>query len=208
MLSVLAYYSLKWQVRTTKLVGRGVWRVLYIILHISSQVLMHLYYTYTDKQMMCTYGSLYVHYCKSLFKHGQRVATMKNWLLRLGWWHQQRIDGGYNVNCMFFSMHGVSKMLEWSIIRVRWANRRLGQYAGEWSSCERFFLIFLGCCGCKGSRQRSAATRGCGGTEHAFFHPWEKLLFFCLDRQCEVLHFDVKHCWVTVKSVSTIKDES
>jgi len=83
------------------------------------------------------------HYCKSLFKHGQRVATMKNWLLRLGWWHQQRIDGGYNVNCMFFSMHGVSKMLEWSIIRVRWANRRLGQCAGEWRSCEGFSPHFF-----------------------------------------------------------------
>ena len=66
-------------------------------------------------------------------------------------------------NVWFFSMHGVSKMLEWSIIRVRWANRRLGQCAGEWSSCERFFLIFLGCCGCKGPRQRSAAARGCRG---------------------------------------------
>jgi len=103
----------------------------------------------------------------------------------------------------FFSMNSVSKMLEWSIIRVHWANRRLGQYAGEWSSCEGFLPPIFCARGCKGPRQRRAATRGCGGTEHAFLHPWEKLLFFCLDRHCEVLHFDVKHCWLTVKSVST-----
>ena len=83
-------------------------------------------------------------------------------------------------NVWFFSMHGVSKMLEWSIIRVRWANRRLGQYAGEWSSCERFFLIFLGCCGCKGPRQRSAATRGCRGTAAHFYNHRDFFSFFLI----------------------------
>jgi hypothetical protein len=120
------------------------------------------------------------HYCKSLFKHGQRVATMKNWLLRLGWWHQQRIDGGYNVNCMFFSMHGVSKMLEWSIIRVRWANRRLGQCAGEWRSCEGFSPPFFCGRGCKWSTQRSAATRGCRGTAAHFYNHRDFISFFLI----------------------------
>ena len=83
-------------------------------------------------------------------------------------------------NVWFFSMHGVSKMLEWSIIRVRWANRRLGQCAGEWSSCERFFLIFLGCCGCKGPRQWSAATRGCRGTAAHFYNHRDFFSFFLI----------------------------
>ena len=42
------------------------------------------------------------HYCKPLFKHGQRDAMMKNWSLRLGWWHQQRIDDGCSAKCMIF----------------------------------------------------------------------------------------------------------
>ena len=83
-------------------------------------------------------------------------------------------------NVWFFSMHGVSKMLEWSIIRVRWANRRLGQCAGEWSSCERFFLIFLGCCGCKGPSQRCTATRGCRGTAAHFYNHRDFFSFFLI----------------------------
>jgi hypothetical protein len=131
---------------------------------------------------------------------------MKNWLLRRGWWHQQRIDVVCDVNCMIFFNAWCVKDVEWSIIRVRWANRRLGQYAGEWSSCERFFLIFWGCCGCKGPRQRSADTRGCRGTAAHFYNHRDFFFFFFDHRHCEVLHFDVKHCWLTVKSVSTIKN--
>ena len=118
------------------------------------------------------------HYCKPLFKHGQKVAKSKNWLLRRGWWHQQRIDVVCDVNCMIFFNAWCVKDVEWSIIRVRWANRRLGQYAGEWSSCERFFLIFLGCCGCKEPSQRCAATRGCGGTEAHFYTRGRNYYFF------------------------------
>ena len=124
--------------------------------------------------------SLWSHsfWCKPLCKHGQKVAKSKNWLLRRGWWHQQRIDVVCNVNCMNFFNAWCVKDVEWSIIRVRWANRRLGQYAGEWSSCERFFLIFLGCRGCKEPSQRCAATRGCGGTEAHFYTRGRNYFFF------------------------------
>jgi len=43
------------------------------------------------------------YYCKPLFKHGQKVATMKNEFSRRGWWHQRRIDVVCYAKCMFFS---------------------------------------------------------------------------------------------------------
>ena len=72
-------------------------------------------------------------------------------------------------NVRVFPMHGVSKIPEWSIIRVRWANRTLGQYTGDWSCCEGYFSPFLRDRGCKGLSQRCAATRGCGGTAAHFY---------------------------------------
>ena len=46
------------------------------------------------------------HCCKPLFKHGPRVATMKNEFLRRGRWHQRQIDVVCGAKCMFFSNAG------------------------------------------------------------------------------------------------------
>ena len=71
-------------------------------------------------------------------------------------------------NVCFFPMQGVSEMPEWSIIRLRWTNRRLGQYAGKWSSCEGFFPPFFCARGWESLSQRCVATRGCRGTAVRF----------------------------------------
>ena len=67
-------------------------------------------------------------------------------------------------NVRMFPMHGVSKMPEWSRIRVRWTNRALGHYAGDWTNCEEYSPPFLRVRGYKGFSHWCAATRGCGGT--------------------------------------------
>ena len=109
-------------------------------------------------------------------------------------------------NVRVFPMHGVSKIPEWSIIRVRWANRTLGQYTGDWSCCEGYFSPFLRDRGCKGLSQRCAATRGCGGTAaHSYTRG---RIFSFLEQTVDVNEYfiDVKHCLNTVKSVDAIKN--
>ena len=113
-------------------------------------------------------------------------------------------------NVRVLPMHGVSKIPEWSIIRVRWANRTLGQYTGDWSCCEGYFSPFLRDRGCKGLSQRCAATRGCGGTA-AHCYTRGRIFSFLeqtVDVDVSIYFIDVKHCLNTVKSVATIKNRS
>ena len=56
-----------------------------------------------------------------------------------------------------------------------------------------FFSFFCGAVVVSG-HHNDVPPRGGARVRRLIFTPVGEIIFFCLDRQCEVLHFDVKHC--------------